>query len=40
MKMDDEEDIRDVLKKALELINQAKHSFDEGSGSDSDNGDW
>lgn len=41
MKMDDEEDIGDVLRKALELINQAKgHSLDESSDSDSDDGDW
>ena len=41
MKMDDEEDIGDVLRKALDLINQAKgQSLDESSDSDSDDGDW
>ena len=40
VKMDDEQDIGNALKRALELIDQAKHSFNENSDSDSDNGDW
>ena len=40
VKMDDEQDIGNALKRALELIDQAKHSFCESSDSDSDNGDW
>ena len=42
VKMDDEEDIGNALRKALELMYQAKHDLSDGSGSDSDNDndDW
>ena len=40
VKMDDEQDIGNALKRALELINDAKHDFSESSDSDSDNSDW
>ena len=40
MKMDDEQDIGNVLKRALELINEAKHSEGESSDSDSDDCNW
>ena len=40
--MDDEEDIGNALRKALDLMYQAKHALSDDSGSDSDNddGDW
>ena len=38
VKMDDEQDIGNVLERALVLINEAKHSFSENS--DSDDSNW